>query len=82
MNAANDNRASDAPAYWLDRGRIMTGGLLGARFIEPAEAHQLAGHYSRQAITLRDAGHTEAARYCARRGVALALCIETMERAA
>lgn len=78
MRAANANRS---PAYWLDAGRIMTAGILGARFVGEAEAGQLAGYYGREAIAANVAGQPGAASYCAHRASDLLQCIGQREAA-
>lgn len=61
----------DRPAYWRDGDRIMAGGLLGPRIIEPTEAHSLAGYLSREALAASGQGDAGSARFLARQAIDL-----------
>jgi hypothetical protein len=78
MIAANDNQAR---TYWLDADRIMTGGLLGARFIETEEAHQLAGYLSREALAAHQEGRESVAQVFARQATELLECLNSRKAA-
>lgn len=78
MIAANDNQPR---TFWLDGDRIMTGGLLGARFVETEEAHQLAGYLSREALAAQENGLAPVAQVFARHAAELLECLNNRKAA-